>query len=104
MNNNGKPSSGNGNGSHGVTARLELEWASNPRWKGIKRPYSKKDVDQLCGTVHVEQTLAKMGADRLWKLLHTEEYVPALGAVTGNQAVQQVKAGLQAIFPGGFYC
>jgi len=102
MNNNGKPSSGNGNGSHGVPARLELEWASNPRWKGINRPYSKKDVDQLCGTVHVEQTLAKMGADRLWKLLHTEEYVPALGAVTGNQAVQQVKAGLQAIYVSGW--
>src|SRR4029077_15287156 len=61
-----------------------------------------KDVDQLCGTVHVEQTLAKMGADRLWKLLHTEAYVPALGAVTGNQAVQQVKAGLQAIYVSGW--
>src|SRR4029077_12161218 len=61
-----------------------------------------KDVDQLCGTVHVEQTLAKMGADRLWKLLHTEAYVPALGAVTGNQAVQQVKGGLKAIYVSGW--
>jgi len=102
MNSNGKPANGNGNGSHRVPARLELEWASNPRWKGIKRPYAMKDVDQLRGTVHVEQSLAKLGADRLWKLLHTEEYVPALGAVTGNQAVQQVQAGLQAIYVSGW--
>jgi isocitrate lyase len=102
MNNDGNPANGNGNGLHGTPARLELEWASNPRWKGIKRPYSMKDVDQLRGTIHVEQTLAKLGAERLWKLLHTEEYVPALGAVTGNQAVQQVQAGLQAIYVSGW--
>jgi isocitrate/methylisocitrate lyase len=102
MNNNGNPANGNGSHQHGASARLELEWASNPRWKGIKRPYSMKDVDQLCGTVHVEQTLAKLGAERLWKLLHAEEYVPALGAVTGNQAVQQVQAGLQAIYVSGW--
>ena len=102
MNNNGNPANGNGNHQHRTPVPLELEWASNPRWKGIKRPYGRKDVDQLCGTVHVEQTLAKLGAERLWKLLHTEEYVPALGAVTGNQAVQQVQAGLRAIYVSGW--
>ncbi len=72
------------------------------RWEGITRPYSKADVERLRGTVKIEHTLADMGARRLWELLHTEEYVPALGALTGNQAVQQVKAGLKAIYLSGW--
>jgi isocitrate lyase len=81
---------------------LELEWQSNPRWAGITRPYSAKDVARLRGSIHIEHTLAKMGADRLWSLLHTEDYVAALGAMTGNQALQQVNAGLQAIYVSGW--
>jgi len=100
----------NGNGSHNGNGRypeleldaLELDWRSNARWAGISRPYSAKDIDQLRGSVHVEHTLARLGAERLWNLLHTECSVRALGAVTGNQAVQQVKAGLQAIYVSGW--
>jgi isocitrate lyase len=106
MKSNGNPAScngnGNGNRAHGTPVNLEAEWASSPRWKGIARPYGEKDVDQLRGTVHVEHTLARLGAERLWSLLHTDDYVPALGAVTGNQAVQQVQAGLQAIYVSGW--
>src|SRR5205085_10722808 len=78
---------------------LEIEqlWNSDPRWEGIERPYSGKDIVRLRGSVSVEHTLACLGAERLWKLLHCESYVPALGALTGNQAVQQVRAGLKAI-------
>src|SRR5277367_2336122 len=76
---------------------MEYEWANNPRWKGVERPYTAEDVLRLRGSIHVEHTLARLGAERLWELLQTESYVPALGAMTGNQAVQQVKAGLQAI-------
>jgi isocitrate lyase len=83
-------------------ANLELEWQSNPRWEGITRPYSAEDVVRLRGSVQIEHTLAKLGADRLWSLLQTEDYVAALGAVTGNQAVQQVSAGLQAIYISGW--
>ena len=86
-----------------ITApHLEREWESNRRWAGITRPYSAEDVVRLRGSIQVEHTLAKLGADRLWNLLHTECYVPALGAVTGNQAVQQVQAGLQAIYVSGW--
>jgi len=102
MKNNGKPANGNGNHTHGMRGSLEAEWGRSPRWKGITRPYSEKDVDQLRGTIHVEHSLARLGAERLWNLLHTEEFVPALGAVTGNQAVQQVQAGLQAIYVSGW--
>ncbi len=77
-------------------------WSDNPRWKGITRPYTMKDVDRLRGSVLIEHTLARMGAERLWELLHTDQYVPALGAVTGNQAVQMVKAGLKAIYVSGW--
>jgi isocitrate lyase len=101
---------GNGNGNHNGNGRpagleldaLELDWRSNLRWAGISRPYSAKDVEQLRGSVHVEHTLARLGAERLWDLLHTENSVRALGAVTGNQAVQQVKGGLQAIYVSGW--
>jgi isocitrate lyase len=83
-------------------ANLELEWHSNPRWEGITRPYSAEDVVRLRGSIQIEHTLAKLGADRLWSLLQTEDYVAALGAVTGNQAVQQVSAGLEAIYISGW--
>jgi isocitrate/methylisocitrate lyase len=77
-------------------------WTTNPRWKGIHRPYTVRDVKRLRGTVHVEHTLARLGAERLWELLHGESYVPALGALTGNQAVQMVGAGLKAIYVSGW--
>ena len=88
----------NGNGK-GVPTN---DWNTNPRWQGITRPYTQKDVEKLRGSIHVEHTLARLGAERLWNLLHSESYVPALGAMTGNQAVQQVKAGLQAIYVSGW--
>jgi len=72
------------------------------RWDGIERPYSQEDVERLRGSVVVEHTLARHGAERLWNLLRTEDFVPSLGAVTGNQAVQMVKAGLQAIYVSGW--
>ncbi|HJV12812.1 MAG TPA: isocitrate lyase [Propionibacteriaceae bacterium] len=81
---------------------LELEWATEPRWRGVARTYSATDVVRLRGSVQEEHTLARRGAERLWQLLNTEDYVPALGALTGNQAVQMVKAGLQAIYLSGW--
>jgi len=72
------------------------------RWEGIERPYAQEDVERLRGTVHVEHTLARLGAERLWELLHTEDYVPTLGALTGGQAVQMVKAGLKGIYLSGW--
>jgi len=81
---------------------LTTQWETNPRWHGIKRPYTAEDVRRLCGSVQIEYTLARLGAERLWDLLHKESYVAALGALTGNQAVQQVKAGLQAIYLSGW--
>src|SRR5579864_6718716 len=83
-------------------ANLEREWQSNPRWEGITRPYSAEDVVRLRGSIQIEHTLAKLGAELLWSLLQNEDYVAALGAVTGNQAVQQVRAGLQAIYISGW--
>jgi isocitrate lyase len=82
--------------------QLEQDWATNPRWKGVTRPYSAADVVRLRGTVPVEHTLAKLGAEKLWRSLHTEDYVNALGALTGNMAMQQVKAGLKAIYLSGW--
>jgi isocitrate lyase len=76
--------------------------ADGTRWAGIERPYTQDEVERLRGTVHVEHTLARLGAERLWELLRTEEYVPALGALTGGQAVQMVKAGLNAIYLSGW--
>jgi isocitrate lyase len=75
---------------------------ANGRWTGIERPYTSEDVERLRGTVHVEHTLARLGAERLWELLHAEDYVPTLGALTGGQAVQMVKAGLKAIYLSGW--
>jgi isocitrate lyase len=83
-------------------AELEKSWADDSRWSGIKRPYTAADVVRLRGSVQVEHTLARLGAARLWELLHTDDFVPALGALTGNQAVQQVKAGLKAIYLSGW--
>jgi isocitrate lyase len=75
---------------------------ADDRWEGIERPYASEEVDRLRGTVQVEHTLARLGAERLWKLLRTDEYVPALGALSGGQAVQMVKAGLKAIYLSGW--
>jgi isocitrate lyase len=82
--------------------QLERMWATEPRWQGIIRPYSAKDVVRLRGTIHIEHSLARLGAERLWELLHTESHIAALGALTGNQAVQQVQAGLKAIYLSGW--
>jgi isocitrate lyase len=87
---------------NGKPANLELEWRRNPRWEGITRPYSAEDVLRLRGSIHIEHTLARLGAERLWDLLQTEDYVATLGALTGNQAVQQVSAGLKAIYVSGW--
>ncbi len=81
---------------------LESDWAQSPRWHGIKRTYSAADVVRLRGSVRVEHTLARLGAEKLWKLVHTEPFVNTLGALTGNQAMQQVKAGLKAIYLSGW--
>ncbi len=83
-------------------AALEKEWAENPRWKGIQRGYTAADVVRLRGSVQIEHTLAKRGAEKLWKLINTEPFVNTLGALTGNQAMQQVKAGLKAIYLSGW--
>src|SRR5436853_2061310 len=81
---------------------LEREWAENPRWKGVKRGYGAADVVRLRGSVPIEHTLAKRGAEKLWRLMHERPYVNSLGALTGNQAVQQVKAGVPAIYLSGW--
>src|SRR4030088_3791195 len=78
------------------------DWATNPRWSAITRPYSYADVLRLRGTIQIEYTLARLGAERLWNLMHTDAYVPALGAVTGNQAIEMVQAGLKAIYGSGW--
>ena len=88
--------------SNGKSLHLQEQWNTQPRWKGVTRPYTEADVERLRGSIHVEHTLARMGAERLWDLLHSEPYVAALGAMTGNQAVQQVKAGLKAIYVSGW--
>lgn len=82
--------------------QLEKSWQEDGRWAGIDRGYSAEDVIKLRGSVQIEHTLAKRGAERLWKSLHEEDFIAALGALTGNQAVQQVKAGLQAIYLSGW--
>jgi len=83
-------------------AALKQDWAQNPRWKGIKRGYSAEDVVRLRGSLVAEHTLARRGAERLWRQMHDMPFVNALGALTGNQAMQQVKAGLQAIYLSGW--
>jgi isocitrate lyase len=82
--------------------QLRHEWDTDPRWRGVERSYQAADVVRLRGAVQEEHTLARRGAERLWRLLHDEEYVHALGALTGNQAVQMVRAGLKAIYLSGW--
>ena len=82
--------------------QITLDWKNNPRWNGIRRHYTAEDVVRLRGTVLVEHSIARRGAERLWKSLQKEDFVNALGALTGNQAMQQVKAGLQAIYLSGW--
>jgi isocitrate lyase len=82
--------------------QIERDWENNPRWDGITRDYTAHDVLRLRGSIDIEHTLAEMGADRLWDLLNDEPYVTALGALTGNQAIQQVRAGLKSIYLSGW--
>ena len=81
---------------------MKKAWASDPRWQGITRPYTAEEVDRLRGSLQLDHTLARLGADKLWKWLHSEPFIRALGALTGNQAVQQVQAGLKAIYLSGW--
>ena len=90
------------NGPKSTTHRADKNRSNNARFNGIERPYSREEVDRLRGTIEIEHTLARRGAERLWDLLHTEDFVAALGALTGNQAVQQVRAGLKAIYLSGW--
>src|SRR5213075_777293 len=84
------------------TKSLERDWKHNARWDGIVRDYTADDVLRLRGSIDIEYTLAELGAERLWDLLHGQPYVAALGALTGNQAIQQVRAGLKAIYLSGW--
>ncbi|MDB5825183.1 MAG: isocitrate lyase [Herminiimonas sp.] len=81
---------------------LAKDWAENPRWKNVKRTYSAEDVVRLRGSLQIEHTIARRGAEKLWDMINTEPFVNALGALTGNQAMQQVKAGLKAIYLSGW--
>src|SRR5438128_10001744 len=84
------------------TAKIRNDWAENPRWKGIKRGYSSEDVYRLRGSLQIEYTLATLGAEKLWKLCNEKPFVNSLGALTGNQAMQQVRAGVPAIYLSGW--
>src|SRR6059058_6289840 len=81
---------------------LAKEWETTPRWKGLKRDYTAEAVVRLRGSVQEEHTLARRGAEKLWDLINSNDYINALGALTGNQAVQQVRAGLKAIYLSGW--
>jgi isocitrate lyase len=83
-------------------AEISKDWSTNPRWKGVKRGYTAEDVVRLRGTVHIEHSLARLGSEKLWSHMHAMPFVNALGALTGNQAMQQVKAGLKAIYLSGW--
>jgi isocitrate lyase len=87
---------------HNDEVQLKNAWVNDPRWQGITRPYTPQDVVRLRGTIHIEHSLARLGAERFWDLLHSESYVSGLGALTGNQALQQVQAGLQTIYLSGW--
>src|SRR5215469_5901043 len=89
------------NGRTKEAQQLEQQW-TEPRWNGITRTYSAEDVVRLRGSVQIRHTLAELGAKRLWHLVHTAPFVQALGALTGNQAVQMVEAGLEAIYVSGW--
>ncbi|WP_082233445.1 isocitrate lyase [Halobacillus massiliensis] len=81
---------------------MKQDWDNSERWKGITRPYDPEEVSRLSGSIEIEYTLAKKGSEKLWNLMHEDDYVHALGALTGNQAMQQVKAGLKAIYLSGW--
>src|SRR5499426_2997887 len=83
-------------------ARIKKDWSENPRWQNVKRGYSAEDVYRLRGSLQVEHTLARRGAEKLWRLMHERPYGNSLGALTGNQAMQQVKAGVPAIYLSGW--
>ena len=85
-----------------TASQIQNDWDTNPRWAGVTRNYTAADVVRLRGTVHVEHSIARLGAEKLWSYLQTEDFVNALGALTGNQAMQQVKAGLKAIYLSGW--
>jgi isocitrate lyase len=85
-----------------AVSELEQQWATDDRWKGVERTYTAADVIRLRGSVQVEHTLARRGAEKLWSLLHSEDYINALGALTGGQAIEMVKAGLRAIYLSGW--
>src|SRR5437588_5190799 len=87
---------------NGKASKQEMNWSANPRWAGVTRPYKAEDIERLRGSLRIEYTLARNGAERLWELLHGQSYLPALGAMTGNQAIQQVKAGRLAIYVCGW--
>ena len=82
--------------------RIKKEWAENPRWNGIQRGYTAEDVYRLRGSLPIEHTLARRGAEKLWRLMHERPFVNSLGALTGNQAMQQVKAGVPAVYLSGW--
>src|SRR5215470_14279 len=91
------------NGTNGKNKQAEhADWTTNERWSGVVRPYSFDDVLRLRGSIQIEYTLARLGAERLWNLMRCEAYVPALGAITGNQAIEMVQAGLTAIYGSGW--
>jgi isocitrate/methylisocitrate lyase len=93
---------GNGRGRDAIAGQLAGHWRDDERWAGIERPYAPEEVVRLSGSIHVDHTLARLGAEKLWGLLHEEPYVAALGAMTGGQAVQMAKAGLRAIYLSGW--
>src|SRR6202163_1085016 len=98
-------STSNGKNGNSQTSKSQISnWETSPRWHGITRPYTQHDVNRLRGSFQIEHSLARHGAERLWNLLHDEgeSFVPALGAMTGNQAVVQFKAGLRAIYVSGW--
>src|SRR5262245_57406937 len=92
----------NGNSFMAQVDNLKRRWTLDSRWAGVQRPYTAEDVVRLRGSLNIEHTLARLGAERLWRLLREEDYVSSLGALTGNQAVQQVRAGLKAIYLSGW--
>lgn len=81
---------------------LVTDWSTNPRWKGIERPYTAKEVVKLQGSYRIEHSIAKLGAEKLWQKLNSQDWVAGLGALTGNQAIQEVEAGLEAIYLSGW--
>jgi isocitrate lyase len=83
-------------------AKISEAWEHEPRWRGVTRPYSPEDVLRLRPSIQIEYTLARIGAERMWTLLHGERYIAALGALTANQAIEQVQAGLKAIYVSGW--